>query len=144
MKRRTQRNLLMALMLALVAPAGMLPQGPGDAAGDASGGGRELRAAMQDYFENRLRAALSLTDDQVQHILPRVERFEEQKRLSQREIAESVRRLRRGLDQGATDAELRELLERIDRSEREQWERERLPPRGTSRRARCGCGRRLP
>ena len=74
----------------------------------------------------RLRAALSLTDDQVQHILPRVERFEEQKRLSQREIAESVRRLRRGLDQGATDAELRELLERIDRSEREQWERERL------------------
>jgi len=116
MKRFRKRAAVVVLLLvaALAAPC--------FAQEDAAG---ELRDAMREYFETRLRSELSLSDDQVEHILPRVQQLEDSKRAAQHERMESVRRLRRGMEQGATDSELQESLDLLDRTENEQWQRER-------------------
>jgi superfamily I DNA/RNA helicase len=124
MKRRI-RALWFAGILLLAMPAGALAQGPRGDETDRPGPSGELREAMQDYFEKRLRSALSLSDEQVSQILPLVRRLEDSKREVQRARMDSVRRLRRGLEQGASDTELQEQLDRLDRSGREQWETER-------------------
>ena len=82
----------------------------------------ELRSAMQEYFAKRLRAELSLSDDQFEEIVPLVHRMEETKRSARRVQMESIRRLRQGLTQGASDAELQEALDGLEQSELDQQE----------------------
>lgn len=87
--------------------------------------GGELREAMRRYFHNRLRSELGLTDEQVQKIVPKVERIEQTKTETARRRRETVRLLQRGLRDGATDSRLQELLDRWHRGDREQQELER-------------------
>lgn len=132
--------ILLALFLLLAVPAGAeAAQSPDDADAtpyDASDEnvdahsvegplGGELRQAMRRYFHNRLRSELGLTDEQVQKIVPKVERIEQTKAETARRRRETVRLLQRGLRSGAADSRLQELLDRWHRSEREQQELER-------------------
>ncbi len=124
MMRSTLRLAVLVLLLGTAAAPGWAARAQGRRGG-AEGGPAELRRAMQQYFQKRLRAEVSLSDTQVDHILPRVTRLEEAKSTLRRSRMEVTRRLRLGLEQGATDDELRELLDRLDRAEREQRELER-------------------
>ena len=81
--------------------------------------GRELRLALRDHFRTRLRVELALSDDQVEQLLPRVERMEQLMTDSRRERGELLRRLRQRLRDGATDVELQELLVRLQQLDRE-------------------------
>jgi len=85
----------------------------------------ELREAMRRYFHNGLRRELGLTDEQVQAIVPMVERIEQTKTETSRQRRETVRLLRHGLRTGAADGRLQELLDRWHRIEREQQDLER-------------------
>ena len=124
MKRRmTGAGIALVLLLAMAAPAGA--QAPRGRRGGEEGGRAELREAMREHFQNRLRAEVSLTDDQARHILPRVRQLEESKTALRRSHMEATRQLRRGLEQGATDEELQELLDSLARGGREQQELER-------------------
>ncbi len=125
MRSTTSLKVILALLLlgTAIAPA-WAAQSPGRRGGP-EGEPAELRRAMRQYFEKRLRAELSLTDTQVDHILPRVSELEEAKSAMRRSRMETARRLRRGMEQGATDDELQELLDRVDRVEGEQRELER-------------------
>ena len=74
----------------------------------------ELRQAMRQYYENRIRADLALSDGQMEQILPHIHGMEESRAAIQGERREAVQELRRGLDQGADDAALQELLDVLD------------------------------
>ncbi len=113
MMRSTTRLLLLMSLLVTVAAPGRA-QAPG-----------ELRRAMQQYFQQRLRAEVSLSEAQLEHILPRITRLEDAKRDLRRSRAETIRGLRHGLEQDATDEELQELLDRLDRAEADQRQHER-------------------
>ena len=80
---------------------------------DESAESGELRRAMRDYFQQRLRSELGLTDEQTNEILPKVERIERERTALRRERAETTRALRVGLRQGATDGELQALLDKL-------------------------------
>jgi len=124
MMRSTMRLKVVLVLLLLgtvIAPAWAAQARRGGPEGEPA----ELRRAMRQYFEKRLRAELSLTDTQVEHILPRVSQLEEAKSAMRRSRMETARRLRRGMEQGATDDELQELLDRVDRVEADQRELER-------------------
>jgi hypothetical protein len=85
----------------------------------------ELREAMRLHFRNGLRAELALSDEQMERVMPRLEAIEEQRHRARQARLRTVQELRRGLRQGASDAELRELLERLDRVESDEQELER-------------------
>ena len=121
--RSTIRVGILVLLLGTAVAPGRAAQAPGRRGG-AEGGPPELRRAMQQYFQKRLRAEVSLSDTQVEHILPRVRQLEEAKSTMRRSRSETARRLRLGLEQGATDDELQELLDRLDRAERDRRELE--------------------
>jgi len=97
-------------------PLGDEPGGPPDA---------ELRRAMQEYFHNQLRMELSLSDEQMSQLVPKIERNEQARGEARRERAATVRRLQRGLREGGADDELQSLLDRLDRIEIDQREAER-------------------
>ena len=86
--------------------------------------GAQLREAMQRYFEKRLRADLALSDDQVKQLTPLIRNLEKSRREAQRDRSEATRALQRALRQGGDDAELRKLMQRIDRATARQWEAE--------------------
>jgi len=81
---------------------------------------RELRDAMQQYFESRLRADVGLSDAQLAEVLPRVREIERGRNEAGRQRRTAVRVLTRGMRQGATDEELLSQLARLDRIEQEQ------------------------
>lgn len=120
-RRMTGVGIAFVLLLAMAAPAGA--QAPRRRGGE-EGGRAELRQAMREHFQNRLRSEVSLTDDQARHILPRVSQLEESKTALRRSHMETTRQLRRGLEQGATDEELQELLDSLERGGREQQDLE--------------------
>jgi len=93
--------------------------------GDDPVGAVELREAMQRFFENRVRAELSLRDDQMEQLRPLLERLNHARIQAQRERAELARELRRGMQQGAGDAELQGLLDRLESIEPRQRETQR-------------------
>ncbi len=115
---------LAALFGALAGASGLAAQEPRER-GEAGEQAAELREAMQQYFQTQLRSELSLSDAQLEHILPRVSRMEEAKTAQRRDRTEIVRGLRRGLKEGSTDTELQDLLDRLDLSEIERAEMER-------------------
>lgn len=96
---------------------------PGEPHGDPGAG--ELREAIRQFFENRLREELGLTDEQMTAIRPLVEEIEQSRAATRRERMQIVRGLRGGLRDGAEDAELQQLLDRLDRIEDEERARER-------------------
>ena len=121
MKRRLGRWMMTGMLIVgCSAPAAMAQVPPPE--GPPPGDPEELREAMREYFEKRLRSDLSLSDEQVEQILPLVQQLEQEKRAARRTRMETARTLRRGMEQGATDAELRDaldLLEQIERNEQE-------------------------
>jgi len=88
---------------------------------DEAGPG-ELRREMSKFFADRLRAELALSDEQVEQIMPRVQALEQERGSVRRDRGEALRGLRRGVESGASDAELQELLDRYDGADRKQVE----------------------
>ena len=85
---------------------------------------RQLREAIREHFEAGLRRSLSLADEQMAEILPRVERIEESKRETARLREGTVRELYRGMQQGVDDMRLQELLDQLESADLEQQQLE--------------------
>jgi Spy/CpxP family protein refolding chaperone len=109
---------IMSLLL-VVCPAAV---GAIAAEGEATPGRGELQREMRRFFADRLRAELDLTDEQVEQVMPRLQESERERAEVRREKVETLRRLRRGVESGASDDELQELLERLDAADRRQLE----------------------
>jgi hypothetical protein len=110
----------LALLLACL-PGAAAP----DPAGDAPPPHAEIRREMRELFQNRLRARLGLTDEQMQAIGPRIEHLEEGRSTARRETLETMHELRMAYEGGAADGDLQLLLDRLEGIEREQRELER-------------------
>lgn len=123
MKRALMKAVLPGLLL--VALTGVQAQDPGASTGEGDVAPGELREAMRDYFEKRLRSDLALSDSQMEHILPRVLEFEQTGREARNERMEAARKLRRGLEQGATDKELQQQLDRLEGLDDQRRSREK-------------------
>ena len=91
------------------------PQGEGADPG-------ELQRELRKFFADGLRAELDLTDEQVEQVMPKVQALERERGAVRRERAETTRQLRKGMESGASDAELQELLVRYDGVDRRQLE----------------------
>ena len=91
------------------------PLEPGAGPGDP-----ELRKALFEYFERRLRIALALTDDQAREVIPKVRSMETERAAAMRERRETSMALRRAYQEGAPDAELEHILQQIDEAEEQQ------------------------
>lgn len=76
--------------------------------------GPPVREQMRRYLAARVRAELSLTDAQVEALMPRIEALEQARADARRERLGLVRDLRRGIARGAADGELEALLTRLD------------------------------
>ena len=74
----------------------------------------ELRQAIETHFRNRLRAELSLSDEQLEAIWPHVQQLETSRREIRRERRSVLRELRQTYRGGGTDEQLQELLDRLD------------------------------
>lgn len=124
MSRAAIFRVLLTLLLLLPAAAAPVPaqdtEGP-----EAGPEGEDLRQAIRRHFSNRLRQELALTDEQMSAILPQVEELEQSRNGMRRERRETVRRLTQGLQRGASDAELQQLLDRLDTIEQDQRKVER-------------------
>jgi hypothetical protein len=116
------RPLVTLLMLACLVPTA-LAQGERE----GTGGPGELQREMRRFFADRLRAELDLTDAQVEQAMPRLQALERERSAVRREKVETLRLLRRGVESGASDDALQELLGRLDAADRKQLElKERL------------------
>ncbi len=87
--------------------------------GPMQGRRQEVRQRMLELFASRLRAELGLTDEQFQAIMPLVEAMEEERAAHRRETWQLRMELRRAYAEGAPDTRLEELLQAIERSQRE-------------------------
>ena len=83
----------------------------------AQDGRADLRERIQGKFDNMLRQRLQLSDAQEQAVMPEIHRLEEEKRRFDREKMEIVRELRVGMRDGASDDDLRAMLDRLDDNE---------------------------
>jgi hypothetical protein len=72
---------------------------------------------MRRFYENRLRQELQLSDEKMAEILPYVDELERLREDFNRERGATVRSLQRGLREGASDIELTEQLESLERIE---------------------------
>jgi hypothetical protein len=116
---RILRHLLIPVLLLLPAASALGQEGPPTPPGEGPEG-QELRQAIRQHFSNRLRAELGLTDEQTEALRPLIDEIERSRAQSRREKAATSRSLQRGLQEGASDSELQELLERLDTIEDEQ------------------------
>jgi Spy/CpxP family protein refolding chaperone len=116
-------TLLLALLLSAPVVLAQTPPSPAPEGGPAAG---ELREAIKQFFERRMREELALTDEQMTAMRPLVEEIERSRASTRRERARTVRALREGLRGGASDRELQDRLDRLDRIEDEQRAHERL------------------
>jgi hypothetical protein len=80
----------------------------------------ELGQAIRQHFLTRLRAELALTDEQMAAVTPLVEELEEVRSRLRRDKIDTVRALNHGMEEGAGDAELQGLLDRLDAIEQER------------------------
>ncbi len=85
----------------------------------------DLHMAIRDHFGKRLREELSLTDEQVATILPRIEKLEAERNATRAARARDLQRLRKAYDQDGDDKTLLRLLTRVDASQRDLHELER-------------------
>lgn len=86
---------------------------------------QELEERIRERFTSMLRAELALSEDQAETVLPAMAELEQFKRENGRERRETVRALRTGIHDGASDAELQDLLDRLVRIEDDQRSAER-------------------
>src|SRR5262245_54522884 len=73
-----------------------------------------LREKLRHVFRDRLRAAVSLSDEQMASVSPVLERLEAERVSIRRERLEIIRDLRRGMRGGGSDAEIDATLGRLD------------------------------
>jgi hypothetical protein len=104
---------LTLFLTAIPAPAQAPPREPAPGRDDP-----ELREALFRYFETRLRVDVGLTDEQVAEVVPRVRAMERERARSLRERRAASMALRRAYREGADDAELESLLNRVEEIER--------------------------
>jgi hypothetical protein len=128
------KRILIALLVGLLAGPGILSgalaqdppaQPPPPAPGQEEVPPGELQRAMRDYFANRLRAELALSDEQAEQILPRIEQLERERAASRQTRIDTVRQLRWGLEHGAGDDELQQLLDHLEQTEHDLQARQR-------------------
>jgi hypothetical protein len=113
-------------LLLVAVPALAITLAPAQLAGAGEAGDDdELRRAVRGHFQNRLRAELRLRDEQFAAVWPKVEQLEDERRAFRRERAQTLRRLRRGYQGGAGDAELQTLLDSLNDLDDRQRARER-------------------
>ena len=117
MSARRTSMILWAILVLTIAPAPWAQQ-PEESPGSRDAGSpSELREAMRRFYENRLRQELQLSDEKMAEILPNVAELERLREDFNRERGETVRLLQRGLREGASDVELAEQLELLERIE---------------------------
>jgi len=85
----------------------------------------ELGNRIGERFTSMLHSELALSDSQAKIVLPAMADLEQYKREIGRERRDTVRRLQSGMRAGASDENLQELLDRLDRIEDEQRAAER-------------------
>jgi len=110
------------LVLAVSAAAAQAPPPPEPGADVPE---QELQAAIRQFFEQRMREELALSDEQMTAIRPLVEEIERSRAQTRRERMETVRSLRDGIREGMNDQQLQQLLDGLDRLDEEQRARER-------------------
>jgi len=111
------RSLVILTMLAATLAAPLSPaiaQEQAPPVTDAAAGDPELRRALSDYLERRLRADIGLTDEQAATVLPKLEEMQGVQTRVRRDKRTTMQELRRLYEGGATDVELQEGLERLD------------------------------
>jgi cell division protein FtsX len=81
---------------------------------DDGAGDPELRRALSNYLERRLRTDIGLTDEQAATVLPKLEAMQGVQTRVRRDKRTTMQDLRRMYEGGATDAELQEALTRLD------------------------------
>jgi hypothetical protein len=121
-------SILMATMIATLwtaSPVFGQEAPPPAGSEDPRAGDPELRQAMRQYFQTRLRVELGLTDEQAEEVLPKVGEMERVRRATAQERRRTLHELRRGYRNGVSDERLQELLGRIDRIEDRQREETR-------------------
>lgn len=85
----------------------------------------ELRQAMRQFYENRLRETLQLSDDEMESLRPAIDELEALRRSFREQRSRATRELRDGLRDGARDAELQAQLDRLDALEGDHRQAER-------------------
>ncbi|MEE8116676.1 MAG: hypothetical protein V3T28_06180 [Gemmatimonadales bacterium] len=86
---------------------------------------QELDERIRERFTSMLRSELALADDQAETVLPAMAELQQFKREIGRERRETVRALRTGMHDGASDAELQRLLDRFEQIDDDQRSAER-------------------
>jgi len=76
-----------------------------------------IEERIRERFTSMLRSELALSDEQAETVLPEMSELEQLKRELGRERHTTVRALQKGMQEGASDAELQESLDRLDRIE---------------------------
>jgi len=117
-------RLAAGVALLAVLPFGAVTAQDRPAEGDDGPAQETLREAMRDYFRNQLRMELALSDDEMAELVPLIEQIESVRGEARRERAATLRGLRRGMREGAADAELEHGLQRLDAIDTNQRERE--------------------
>jgi len=74
----------------------------------------QIEERIRERFSSMLRNELALSDEQADMVLPAMQDLEATKREVGRERRDVARALRRGLDQGANDVELEDLLNKFE------------------------------
>jgi hypothetical protein len=105
----TMLVLVLAVPLSTAIAQEEAPRATDDTAGDP-----ELRRALSDYLERRLRTDLGLTDEQAATVLPKMEEMRGVQTRARRDKHTTTKDLRRMYEGGATDAELLQGLTRLD------------------------------
>ena len=80
----------------------------------------DVDRAIREHFLTRLRAELGLTDEQMKAVTPLVEEIERVRTRLRKDRVRTVRALHRGMEEGAGDAELQQLLDHLEAIEEEQ------------------------
>lgn len=115
MRRHDRSRWILVLCALLLLPLPIaVAQAPPPTEPEGDPGVGELREAIRQFFENRLREELGLTDEQLTAIRPLVEEIERSRAAARRERMLTVRSLNLGLRDGADDADLQQLLDRLD------------------------------
>lgn len=125
MSRSHQSRIIPILLALVVSLPIVLAQGPPPPEPDDGPPAGEVREAIKQFFEHRMREELGLTDEQMSAMRPLVDEIERSRAATRRERLQTVRALRGGLRDGAGDAKLQELLDRLGRIEDEERARER-------------------
>ena len=84
-----------------------------------------IREQARGLLAARLKSDVGLSDAQIADVLPKIEGIEEGRRQAQRNRMRLLSELRRGINQGASDADLQASLDALDRGERDQDRRTR-------------------